>query len=257
MVNSTESAPPAVVVDRLRVVRGGREVLPDLSLAVPPGQVVGLLGPSGGGKTTLMRSIVGVQQIAGGTVTVLGRPAGHPWLRSRVAYMTQSPSVYGDLTVAANLRYFAQLQGLRGTALDGAVERVVGSVDLADHAGSAVGRLSGGQRSRVSLAAALLGTPRLLVLDEPTVGLDPVLRRDLWNLFGRLAADGVTLFVSSHVMDEATRCDRLMLLREGRLLADETPHSLLERTGAPDAEEAFLRLIEAEGQAEDQEGVVA
>jgi ABC-2 type transport system ATP-binding protein len=257
MVNSTESAPPAVVVDRLRVVRGGREVLPDLSLAVPPGQVVGLLGPSGGGKTTLMRSIVGVQQIAGGTVTVLGRPAGHPWLRSRVAYMTQSPSVYGDLTVAANLRYFAQLQGLRGTALDGAVERVVGSVDLVDHAGSAVGRLSGGQRSRVSLAAALLGTPRLLVLDEPTVGLDPVLRCDLWNLFGRLAAGGVTLFVSSHVMDEATRCDRLMLLREGRLLADETPHSLLERTGAPDAEEAFLRLIEAEGQAEDQEGVVA
>ncbi|MDP9220339.1 MAG: ABC transporter ATP-binding protein [Actinomycetota bacterium] len=256
MVNSTESTAPAVVVDDLRVVRGGREVLPGLSLAVPPGQVVGLLGPSGGGKTTLMRSIVGVQQVASGTVTVLGRPAGDPWLRSRVAYVTQSPSVYGDLTVAANLRYFGRLLGLRGPALDAAVERVVRSVDLADHAGSAVGRLSGGQRSRVSLAAALLGTPRLLVLDEPTVGLDPVLRRDLWNLFGRLAADGVTLFVSSHVMDEATRCDRLMLLREGRLLADETPHSLLERTSAHDAEEAFLRLIEAEGQAEDKKGVV-
>jgi ABC-2 type transport system ATP-binding protein len=236
----------AVSVERLRVLRGRREVLPDLSLQVPHGQVVGLLGPSGGGKTTLMRSVVGVQQVAAGRVTVLGRPAGAVELRSRVAYMTQSPSVYGDLSVWANLRYFGRLQGLRGPDLATDVQRVLTAVDLEPQATATVGRLSGGQRSRVSLAAALLGHPELLVLDEPTVGLDPLLRRDLWNLFHRLAADGVTIFVSSHVMDEAVRCDRLLLLREGRLLADETPESLLRRTDARDAETAFLRLIESQ-----------
>jgi ABC-2 type transport system ATP-binding protein len=243
MVNSTSDH--AVLVQGLRVVRGGRDVLPGLDLSVPRGQVVGLLGPSGGGKTTLMRCIVGVQRTAGGSVTVLGRPAGDRSLRGRVAYVTQAPSVYADLSVRANVRYFARLQGLSGDRLDQDVRRVTEAVDLADHLEANVANLSGGQRSRVSLAAALVGRPELLVLDEPTVGLDPVLRRDLWQLFARLAADGVTLFVSSHVMDEATRCDRLMLLREGRLLADETPASLLERTGAADAESAFLALIEA------------
>jgi ABC-2 type transport system ATP-binding protein len=232
----------AVVVEDLRVVRGSREVLPGISLTVPRGQVVGLLGPSGGGKTTLLRAIVGVQIIAGGTVTVLGEPAGAPTLRSRVGYVTQEPSVYADLTVRANLTYFAALVGARREA----VERTIEAVDLVAHAGSRVDRLSGGERARVSLAAALLGTPELLVLDEPTVGLDPVLRRDLWALFHRLAAGGTTLLVSSHVMDEATRCDRLLLLREGRLLADDTPNGLLARTGALDTEGAFLALIDKE-----------
>ena len=231
---------PAVVVDGLRVIRGSREVLPGISLSVPRGQVVGLLGPSGGGKTTLLRSIVGVQILAGGTVTVLGEPAGSPALRSRVGYVTQEASVYGDLTVRANLTYFAALVG----APRDAVERVIKEVDLTTDADSRVDRLSGGQRSRVSLGAALVGSPELLVLDEPTVGLDPVLRRDLWALFHRLAAGGTTLLVSSHVMDEATRCDRLLLLREGHLLADDTPEGLLARTGATDAEHAFLALIE-------------
>jgi len=231
---------PAIVVDELRVTRGAREVLPGISLSVPRGQVVGLLGPSGGGKTTLLRSIVGVQVVAGGTVTVLGEPAGSPGLRSRVGYVTQQPSVYGDLTVRANLTYFAALAG----APRDAVERIIAAVDLATDAGKLVDRLSGGQRSRVSLAAALVGSPEVLILDEPTVGLDPVLRRDLWQLFHRLADDGTTLLVSSHVMDEATRCDRLLLLREGRLLADDTPDGLLARTRAPDVEHAFLVLIE-------------
>jgi ABC-2 type transport system ATP-binding protein len=231
---------PAVVVDGLRVVRGSREVLPAISLSVPRGQVVGLLGPSGSGKTTLLRSIVGVQIVAGGTVIVLGEPAGSPGLRSRVGYVTQEPSVYGDLSVRANLNYFAALVG----APRSAVERTIETVDLTTDADSRVDRLSGGQRSRVSLGAALVGSPELLVLDEPTVGLDPVLRRDLWVLFHRLAADGTTLLVSSHVMDEATRCDRLLLLRDGCLLADETPDGLLALTGAPDAERAFLTLIE-------------
>jgi ABC-2 type transport system ATP-binding protein len=236
---------PVVVVSGLHVFRGPREVLPGISLSVPAGQVVGLLGPSGGGKTTLLRSIVGVQLLASGTVTVLGQPAGSAALRSRVGYVTQEPSVYADLTVHENLTYFAALVGAPRDAID----RTIDVVDLNSVAGSRVDRLSGGQRSRVSLAAALVGSPELLILDEPTVGLDPVLRRDLWKMFHRLAAEGTTLLVSSHVMDEATRCHRLLLLREGHLLADNTPQELLARTGAPDAERAFLTLIESQGAA--------
>jgi len=241
----TSDESPAVVVDDLHVIRGSREVLPGISLSVPRGQVVGLLGPNGGGKTTLLRSIVGVQIIAGGTVTVLGEPAGSPSLRSRVGYVTQEASVYADLTVRANLNYFAALVGAPRSDVD----RVIEVVDLGAEVDSRVDRLSGGQRSRVSLGAALVGSPELLILDEPTVALDPVLRRDLWALFRRLAEKGTTLLVSSHVMDEATRCDRLLLLREGRLLADDSPDGLLARTGAPNAEQAFFALIEAEAAA--------
>ncbi len=237
----TNSQADAIVVEHLRVVRGDREVLPDLSVTVPAGQVVGLLGPSGGGKSTLMRAIVGVQKVASGTVTVLGEPAGSAGLRHRVGYVTQSPSVYADLSVRHNLAYFAKVLG----APNDAVDRAIDAVDLASHADASVGNLSGGQRSRVSLAAALVGDPELLVLDEPTVGLDPVLRRDLWDLFRRLAHDeGRTLLVSSHVMDEATRCDRLLLLREGVILSDSTLPELLSRTGAADAEQAFLALVD-------------
>ena len=236
----------AIVVEHLVVRRGGRDVLPDLSVTVPGGQVVGLLGPSGGGKSTLMRAIVGVQQVESGEVTVLGQPAGHPDLRHRVGYLTQSPSLYADLSVRHNLAYFAKVMGASG----GAVERAIAAVDLASHADASVSTLSGGQRSRASLAAALIGDPEVLVLDEPTVGLDPVLRRDLWNLFRRLAHDeGRTLLVSSHVMDEATRCDRLLLLREGAILSDSTLADLLARTGATDAEEAFLRLVDRAAEA--------
>lgn len=243
MGNSPPGVAPAIRVENLRVVRGGRhgvEVIRALDLTVPTGAVVGLLGPSGSGKTTLMRTVVGVQDHATGTVEVLGLPAGHPELRHRVGYVTQSPSVYPDLSVAGNLRYLARL--LRAGADD--VDRALAHVDLTRLADRKVGNLSGGERSRVSLAMALVGSPELLVLDEPTVGLDPVLRRDLWNLFRELAAQGTTLLVSSHVMDEAVRCDRLLLVREGELLADSTLPDLLERTGAPDAEAAFLALVE-------------
>jgi ABC-2 type transport system ATP-binding protein len=232
----------AVRVDRLRVVRGGSVVLPGLSCEIAAGSVTGLLGPSGSGKTTLIRAIVGVQRVAGGRVEVLGEPAGSKPLRARVGYMTQAPSVYGDLTVRENLRFFARVLD----ASREAVERVIGEVSLGDYADRIVSRLSGGQRARVSLATALLGRPELLVLDEPTVGLDPVLRRDLWNLFHGLAERGATLLVSSHVMDEADRCDALLLLREGRLLAQATPGELLARTGAHRLDDAFLRLVEDE-----------
>jgi ABC-2 type transport system ATP-binding protein len=215
-------------------------VLRGLTARLEAGRVTGLLGPSGCGKTTLIRSIVGVQRVAGGDVTVLGEAAGTASLRRRVAYVNQSPSVYADLTVAENLRYFARVLG----APAGAIARALTAVDLTDAEHQIVGTLSGGQRSRVSLAAALLGRPDVLILDEPTVGLDPVLRRDLWDLFHRLADDGATLLVSSHVMDEAARCDRLLLMREGRILADTTPAELRERTGEQEMEAAFLRLVE-------------
>ena len=230
----------AVEVQRLHVVRGGRVVLPELDCQVMSGTVTGLLGPSGSGKSTLIRAIVGVQRVAGGTVTVLGAPAGSKRLRSSVGYMTQAPSVYRDLTVRENLRFFARVLG----APNGSVERAIDEVALADHANWLVGRLSGGQLTRVSLAAALLGRPDLLVLDEPTVGLDPVLRRDLWTLFHGLAEQGKTLLVSSHVMDEADRCDSLLLLREGRILAAATPAELRARTGTERLDDAFLRLID-------------
>lgn len=236
---------PAVVVRGLNVVRGKRRVLPDLSLVVPPGQVVGLLGPSGSGKTTLMRVIVGVQIVESGTVTVLGHAAGSPAVRDQVGYVTQDPSVYLDLTIRENIAYFGRAVGLRGGDLRSAVDRTLVEVDLVSHADDLVRDLSGGQESRVSLACALVARPTLLVLDEPTVGLDPVLRRDLWNLFRDLAAQGYSLIVSSHVMDEATRCDRLVLLREGRVLADVTPAELLAMTGTTDADTAFLALVEA------------
>jgi ABC-2 type transport system ATP-binding protein len=235
---------PAVEVDRLRVIRGGAVVLPELSCGVEPGRVTGLLGPSGSGKSTLLRAIVGVQRVERGNVEVLGRPAGSRELRSRLGYMTQAPSVYGDLTVRENLRFFARVLRVG----DDAVERAVASVALGEEAHRVVDRLSGGQRARVSLAAALLGDPDLLVLDEPTVGLDPVLRRDLWRLFHDLAAQGTTLLVSSHVMDEADRCDVLLLLRQGRLLAAEPPAELLRRTGARGLDEAFVRLIDGAGE---------
>jgi ABC-2 type transport system ATP-binding protein len=230
----------AVDVNDLRVIRGGEVVLDTLSCAVTRGSVTGLLGPSGSGKSTLIRSIVGVQRIAGGTVSVLGSSAGAKELRTRVGYMTQAPSVYGDLTVRENLRFFARILDAPRDRIDG----VLAEVSLQSESERVVGRLSGGQRTRVSLATALLGRPELLVLDEPTVGLDPVLRRDLWQLFHELAARGATLLVSSHVMDEADRCDALLLIREGRLLAQATPDELRAQTGTERLDDAFLRLVE-------------
>ena len=230
----------AIEVRDLRVDRGRQPVLRGVTFAVAAGSLVGLLGPSGSGKTTLMRSLVGVQIVRGGTIEVLGLPAGHERLRHQVAYLTQDPSVYGDLTVRENLAYFATILGVPRDDVD----RVIDEVDLRSCADQRTDRLSGGQRARVSLATALLGDPQVLVLDEPTVGLDPVLRRDLWALFARLAQAGATLLVSSHVMDEATRCERLMLMRDGLLIADGTLAELLAQTGTSDAESAFLALAE-------------
>lgn len=237
----------AIRVDGLRVVRGGHEALRDVSLAVQQGSVTGLLGPSGCGKTTLMRSIVGVQIVAAGTVSVLGLPAGSVELRRRIGYVTQAPSVYGDLTVLENLRYFARIVDVDRDR----VAEVLAIVGLAGMEERLTSSLSGGERARVSLGSALLGRPALLVLDEPTVGLDPVLRADLWRTFHALADDGATLLVSSHVMDEAAECDDLLLMRDGALLDQLTPAELRRRTGRDDLAQAFLAVIEAAAASDD------
>ncbi|TJZ96229.1 ABC transporter ATP-binding protein [Dermacoccus nishinomiyaensis] len=231
--------PPAVHAADLRVVRNKRAVLQGLSFAVPAGRITGLLGPSGCGKSTLMRAIVGVQDEVSGTLDVLGNPAGHARNRARIGYVTQAASVYDDLTIRENLHFFASVLDAREADIDSALH----AVDLHERGDQLVRDLSGGQRSRVSLAVALLRTPDLLVLDEPTVGLDPVLRRDLWHLFADLAADGATLLVSSHVMDEADHCDRLLLMRDGELLADSTPSRLKAETGCESIESAFLEIV--------------
>lgn len=232
-----------VSVERLSVVRGETKALRGMRFQIEPGRIVGLIGPSGSGKTTLMRTIVGLQKVTAGRAEVLGLPVGNAALRDRIGYMAQSPSVYSDLNVRQNIAYFARILGYPHSEVD----RVIKVVDLGPQRNQLVQTLSGGQLARVSLAVALLGRPALLVLDEPTVGLDPVLRGKLWTLFHELCDDGVTLIVSSHVMEEASRCDQLLLVRDGRLLANGSVEHLLSSTGTNDVEAAFLKLVTHEG----------
>ena len=229
----------AVVAAALTVRLARQPVLHALDFTIPAGRITGLLGPSGSGKTTLMRTIVGAQRIAAGTLEVLGLPAGSPSLRRQVGYVTQSPSVYPDLTVEANVRYFGAMHR-KGKA---DVAEAIAAVGLEPLARRKTADLSGGQVNRVSLACALVARPRLLVLDEPTVGLDPVLRADLWDRFRAMAQAGTTLLVSSHVMEEASRCDTLLLLREGHLLARLTPAELSRQGHSSNLEQAFLAVI--------------
>ncbi len=231
----------AITVTNLTVKRGHKSVLHGLNCTVEAGRVTGVLGPSGSGKTTLLRSIVGAQIVASGSITIFGLPAGSPALRRRIGYVTQAPSVYGDLTVRQNARYFASIYGMDAAAAGQAIS----DVGLTEAADQLVGHLSGGQMSRASLACAIIAKPDLLVLDEPTVGQDPILREDLWSQFHALAESGVTLLVSSHVMDEAARCDRLLLIREGDLIADGTPAEIRTSAQTDNLGEAFLRLIRA------------
>ncbi len=235
--------PAAIVLDSLTVVRSHHTVLEAVSATVNAGSITGLLGPSGCGKTTLMRVIVGAQRISSGTATVLGHPAGARALRSQIGYVTQSPSVYADLTVEQNVRYFAALYPARRATAHADVADAIAAVGLDGMRDRRTDALSGGQHSRVSVACALVARPPLLILDEPTVGLDPVLRAELWERFTALAQSGTTLLVSSHVMDEAAHCDSLILLRDGRLVSELTPDELREDTGESSLDDAFLTLI--------------
>ena len=245
---SGTNGPISVSIEGLRVHRGKSTVLANITCNIPAGRITGLLGPSGSGKTTFMRALVGVQKISAGTVTVLGRPAGDPLNRNDVGYVTQAASVYRDLSVLDNVRYFS---AVHGGSRDEA-QAVLAAVGLSDFAKRKAGSLSGGQFSRVSLACALVGKPKLLVTDEPTVGLDPVLRADLWQQFAAMAAEGTTLIISSHVMEEAGHCDSLLLLREGLLLSQLTPAQLRENGQTDDLELAFLRLIQESMAAEER-----
>jgi ABC-2 type transport system ATP-binding protein len=231
---------PAIQVRDLTVHRGGRPVLNGISVAVAAGAITGLLGPSGSGKTTLMRSIVGVQRIKSGEVTVLGQPAGTVALRREVGYLSQPPSAYAELTVEENVRHFAALYGYGRKEADSAIA----DVRLQPMRKQFVRTLSSGQRTRAALACALVGRPRLLVLDEPTVGQDPLLRRELWSHFRRLADSGTTILISSHVMDEAARCDRILLIRGGAIIADDALLLIRASVGSDDLEDAFVRLVQ-------------
>lgn len=232
--------PEGVRISDLKIIRDGKTIIPNLTMQIDPGKIVGLLGPSGSGKTTILRSIVGVQAIQAGTISVFGWAAGAKELRTKIGYFTQSASIYTDLTCLENLRYFAQILGQSEIS----VHEVLELVDLTKNQKQLAASLSGGERARLALATALLGKPELLILDEPTVGLDPVLRRDLWNLFHKLADQGKTLLISSHVMDEADRCDSLFLLRDGRILAGGTPQDLKTQTNSDEMEEVFISLVE-------------
>lgn len=225
----------------LDVQRGKTIVLKDFSLRLQRGRLIGLVGPSGCGKTTLIRAIAGVQKTRSGQVRVLGSPAGSTRNRRRVGYVTQASSVYPDLTVNENLTYFAAVSGSGPDQIAAAMD----TVKLTASRSQLVGALSGGQRARVSLAAALVGQYELFLFDEPTVGLDPVLRQELWSTFDNLARSGCTLLISSHVMDEAARCHEVLLMRDGALLAQQSPHHLLQHTGTQDLEAAFLTLAES------------
>lgn len=237
-------AAPAVRVEDLRKRFAAVTALDGLSLRVAAGAIYGLLGPNGSGKTTLIRALAGLVRPDAGTVTVFGRAPRAAVAAGMVGYMTQAAALYGDLSVEENLRFFAVLQGVPASEAAARVDDALRAVALLDRRRAVVGTLSGGMRTRVSLAATLLHRPQLLLLDEPTVGVDPALRRDFWDHFRALARAGTTILVSSHVMDEAARCDRLGLIRSGRLLAEGTVAELCARAGTTDLESAFLALSE-------------
>jgi ABC-2 type transport system ATP-binding protein len=234
---------PAVRIKNLSVTLGGStKALRHVNLEIPAGKITGFIGPSGAGKTTLIKCIVGCLKAPPHAVKVLGYEAGSVQLRQHVAYMTQELSVYTDLTVGENLIYFSRMQGQSKSAAAKTVKALLGALDMPDKGSALVSSLSGGQKQRVSLAVALIGSPKLMVLDEPTVGLDPVLRDRLWELFHSLAAHGTSLIISSHSMGEAQRCEDLVLLREGRVVAHSSPQELMQATGSSSVEAAFLKL---------------
>jgi ABC-2 type transport system ATP-binding protein len=238
---------PAISLRDVSVVlSGGFVALDEVSVDLSAGIIIGFIGPSGAGKTTLIRTLVGRQKISSGSVTVFGLPANSAKLRGQFGYMTQNLSVYTDLTVRENLQYFATMAGQKRLEVKRSVAKVLKEVDMTYHAEHIVSNLSGGQKQRVSLAVALLGSPKLLVLDEPTVGLDPVLREELWDLFTAQVEKGVTIIISSHVMDEADRCDELLLVRDGIVIAQDSPEALCHQTETENVGDAFIKLVEAE-----------
>ncbi|WP_337098699.1 ABC transporter ATP-binding protein [Paenibacillus sp. YIM B09110] len=220
----------------------GKTILDGISLTIPQGELFGLLGPSGSGKTTLIKLITGIDRADGGSVHMLGEPIPQLKMLQAFGYMAQSDALYNELTGKQNLAFFGALFGLKGAKLQARIQAVAALVELSDHLSKQVSAYSGGMKRRLSLATALLHEPRLLVLDEPTVGIDPVLRRSIWAELSALSQQGVTIIVTTHVMDEAEKCDRLGMIRDGKLIAVNTPQAIIEQAGAATIEEAFITL---------------
>jgi ABC-2 type transport system ATP-binding protein len=230
----------AISITDLTVIRGGTRILDEFNLEIEPQRILGLLGPSGSGKTTIMRSIVGLQRFHSGSISILGKLAGDKRLRTLVSYSTQDASIYRDLTCRENIDYFAALHDQSTKFTDEILELV----DLGKNRRQLALSLSGGERARLALATALVGKPEILILDEPTVGLDPLLRRDLWKLFHRFTDEGKTIVLSSHMMEEAYHCDELVLLRNGAILAKGSPAELRKQTGLENMDSVFISLVE-------------
>lgn len=231
----------AISISKLIVIRAGKTIVHQFDLEIESGKILGLLGPSGSGKTTIMRSVVGLQHLTSGTISVFEIPAGHKSLRTRVSYSTQDASIYRDLTCSENIDYFRAMQGNSSSSTDEILELV----DLSKNRKQLAATLSGGERARLALATALVGKPEILILDEPTVGLDPLLRRDLWKLFHRFTSEGKTLLVSSHMMEEADHCDELVLMRDGAILAKGSPAQLRKESDQETMDSVFISLVEA------------
>lgn len=231
-----------IMVDAHDVVKefGSIRALDGLSLAIHEGETYGLIGPNGSGKTTLIRILAGLARATRGKVAVMGRPMPSREVAPHLGYMTQQEALYRDLTVWENLTFFASIYGVTGREQERRIQEVLDLVDLRAQAHSVVETLSGGMKQRVSLACAIVHHPSLLLLDEPTVGIDPELRVSFWQHFRQLNVEGVTIVVSTHYLDEATRCDRVGMMRSGRLLAEDSPARLLARSGKTNLEEAFL-----------------
>ncbi|RUS47166.1 ABC transporter ATP-binding protein [Cohnella sp. AR92] len=234
--------PPAIELRKLTRTYGSRTVLSEISLEIRRGELFGLLGPSGSGKTTLVKQIMGLDAPSGGTVTLLGERMPVRSALQRVGYMAQSDALYNELTGRENLEFFASLYGLSGARRKERIGSVMKLVDLTEHLNKPTAAYSGGMKRRLSLAVSLLHEPELLLLDEPTVGIDPVLRRSIWEELLALRARGITIVLTTHVMDEADRCDRIGLIRDGKLTAVDTPEGLKQTSGKATIEEAFIAL---------------
>ena len=237
---------PLVSLEDVHKRFGKQEVLCGIDLELEAGLITGLLGPSGCGKTTLVNLIVGSLIATSGKITVLGKPAPPRSVRPEMGFMPQSEALYNDLTAQENLRFFGSLYGLSRKHLDEAIPKVLGLVHLEDQGKKVVSSFSGGMKRRLSLAIALLHNPRLLVLDEPTIGLDPLHRVELWQSFHDLADAGATLFITTHVMDEAACCDRIIMLHDGQIIAQGTAEEIIRSAGASTLEEAFLSFEKRE-----------
>ena len=231
---------PVVVIEKLVKQFGKLRAVDHLSMTILAGETYGLIGPNGSGKTTLIRMLVGLLQPSGGTITVMNERMPSSKVAPYFGYMTQQMALYNDLTARENMRFFSNIYGLRGKEQKQRIDEMLARVELADRANSVVSTFSGGMKQRLSLACALVHGPRLAVLDEPTVGVDPELRRSFWDYFTELNKDGVTIIVSTHQLDEAAHCSRLGLMRLGALIAEDSPQELLRQSGQDNMEDAFL-----------------